>query len=81
MVEAEGARLDGAILDLKLGRDDVYPVAARLRALDVPFVFLTGYGLPAIHRRYAGVPVIEKPFDLACLDDLLKRHFPSRSRR
>jgi CheY-like chemotaxis protein len=80
LVEAEATRLDGAILDIKLGREDVYPVADRLRALKLPFIFVTGYGLPAIPRRYADTPVIEKPFDLADLEALLGRHFPPRRR-
>lgn len=78
LVEAEAARLDGAILDIKLGRDEVYPVADRLRVLKLPFIFVTGCGLPAIPPRYDDAPVIEKPFDLADLEDLLGRHLPPR---
>lgn len=80
LVEAEAAGLDGAILDIKLGREDAFPVADRLRALRLPFIFLTGLGWPAIPRRYADAPVIEKPFELAELEDALARHFPPRHR-
>jgi CheY-like chemotaxis protein len=80
LLEAEAASLDGAILDIKLGREDVYPVADRLRMLELPFIFLTGYGLPAIPRGYADAPVIEKPFELSDLETLLTRHVPPRPR-
>ena len=35
-------RPDGAILDIRIGRDMVFPVAARLRELGIPFVFCSG---------------------------------------
>jgi CheY-like chemotaxis protein len=80
LLEAEAASLDGAILDIRLGSEDVYPVADRLKALKLPFIFLTGYGVPAVPRRYADAPVLEKPFDLSHLEDLLTRHLPPRQR-
>ena len=41
---AVGDRPDAAILDLTLGTQDSYPVAARLRALAIPFAFASGHG-------------------------------------
>src|SRR4051794_18564375 len=43
LVEAEGDRLDGAVLDINLRDERVYPVADALVARGVPFIFLTGY--------------------------------------
>ena len=80
LLEAEAARLDGAILNVRLGREDACPVADRLRLLTLPFIFVTGYGLEGLPRRYAGTPVIEKPFDLAELEYLIGLHFPPRRR-
>lgn len=55
-------RLDGAVLDVNLGSEMVYPVADALKASQVPYVFVTGYGpsgLIAAHRNHA---TIQKPF-------------------
>ena len=58
-------RIDGAVLDVNLGSDRVYPVADALRQLAVPFVFVTGYGRSGIARPYGHNPTIEKPFNMA----------------
>ena len=54
-----------AILDINLGSETSLPVADRLHALGIPFLFATGYGeqaqLPAIH---VGVPVLQKPYTI-----------------
>jgi CheY-like chemotaxis protein len=51
-----------ALLDLNLRGETVYPVADRLAAAGIPFVFITGYGHSQLVRRHAGVPVLTKPF-------------------
>jgi DNA-binding response OmpR family regulator len=54
-----------AILDINLGSETSLPIADRLHALGIPFLFATGYGeqaqLPAIH---ADVPVLQKPYTI-----------------
>jgi len=62
---------DGAILDVNLGGEKVYPVAERLEARGVPFVFCTGYGLDGIARHFAHVPTLAKPYNQRQLHDLL----------
>jgi CheY-like chemotaxis protein len=57
-------QLDGALLDINLRGEVVYPVADALRARSVPFVFVTGYDRTSIPAPYANVPVCEKPFHL-----------------
>ena len=59
----DGARLDGAVLDVKLRGNYVYPVADALTARGVRFVFATGYGAEAIPNRYAGAPRGTKPIE------------------
>ena len=71
---AQSAALDGAILDLNLGGEPVYPVAEALAAKGVPFVFLTGYGAGGIDRRFADAPTIAKPFHPSALEKALD-HF------
>jgi CheY-like chemotaxis protein len=66
-----GVPLDGAILDVNLGGEKVYPVAERLAQRGVPFVFCTGYGLDGIARHFAHVPTLAKPYSQRQLHDLL----------
>jgi CheY-like chemotaxis protein len=54
--------LSGAVLDIKLGAEAVAPVADRLAALGVPFVFATGYGQDCDTGGHAAAPVLAKPF-------------------
>jgi CheY-like chemotaxis protein len=43
MIEDHDTQLDGAVLDINLGRGEtVYPVADRLNELGVPYLFATG---------------------------------------
>jgi CheY-like chemotaxis protein len=55
--------IDGAILDLNIGGEPIYPVADALMARGIPFVFLTGYRSDGIDRRYAHVAALQKPID------------------
>ena len=73
LVEAEGDRLDGAVLDINLRDERVYPVADALAARGVPFVFLTGYDARVVPDAYAGVPRCEKPVDAALLARMLSK--------
>lgn len=54
----------GAVLDVNLAGEKVYPVADRLAALGIPFVFLTGYGEAGVRQGYDGRPVLQKPFSI-----------------
>jgi len=62
-VEKDGARLDGAVLDINLRNERVYPVADVLTARGIPFVFTSGYDAVAIPSAYAKAPRCEKPVD------------------
>ncbi|HYZ63873.1 MAG TPA: response regulator [Acetobacteraceae bacterium] len=60
---ARSDRLDGAVLDINLRGETVYPVAEALEARGVPFIFATGYDEATIPPRFAGVRRCEKPVD------------------
>jgi len=64
----EALAIDGAVLDINLGGEKVFPVAERLLARGVPFIFCTGYGVDGVPRDFAGVPTIAKPY----LEETLK---------
>jgi CheY-like chemotaxis protein len=53
---------DVAVLDVNLDGVEVYPVAERLKASGIPFVFTTGYGHDGLKPEWAQTPVIQKPF-------------------
>ena len=57
----EAAHLHGAILDVNLRGQMVWPIADRLFRRNVRLVFATGYAAGIVKARYKDVPVIEKP--------------------
>ena len=62
----EAAAADGgigvAVLDINLGGRHVEPVADRLAALGVPFLFATGYGENCDTGGHGAAPILSKPF-------------------
>lgn len=54
---------DLAVLDVNLGGELVFPVARRLEAAGIPFVFATGYGRNGILRDWAHHVIVHKPYD------------------
>lgn len=70
LIQAEGT-LDGAILDVNLHGEKVFPVVDILRQRGVPIVFTTGYGQGALPEAYADVPRCEKPVDMRRLTQTL----------
>jgi CheY-like chemotaxis protein len=63
------ADYDVAVLDVHLNGRNVFDFADKLADAQTPFVFATGYGERGIPERFAGRPVLQKPF----LPDDLKR--------
>src|SRR5690348_5209039 len=39
-----GAKVDGALLDINIRNEWIFPLAEALRERNIPFVFTTGYG-------------------------------------
>jgi DNA-binding response OmpR family regulator len=84
LIEAAAAEggLSAAVLDVKLAGETVSPVADRLAALGVPFLFATGCDGDFCRRSdgatdHGAAPVLRKPFDpralVAALDGLTAR--------
>jgi len=59
-----------AVLDVNLDGEVVYPVADAVLARGVPFVFVTGYSADGIDRRFAQVPVLQKPIERQMLQSV-----------
>lgn len=62
-----------AVLDINIAGEKVFPVAERLAARKVPFVFATGYGASGVIEPFNEHPVVQKPYTL----DMLKRALES----
>ena len=58
----EKGRPDIAILDVNLAGVPAYPIAERLQAAGIPFIFASGYGTAGIAAPWSGNPVLQKPF-------------------
>jgi CheY-like chemotaxis protein len=56
------AGYDMAVLDVHLNGKSVFDFADRLAEHGKPFIFATGYGERGIPERFAGRPVLQKPF-------------------
>ena len=67
---AEATRFDGAVLDINLGAELIYPVADLLAGQGVPFVFVTGYDEHSVDSRFAEVPILQKPLDRRMLETI-----------
>ena len=79
LIEAEGNRIDGAVLDVNLGGDRVYPVADALISRAISFVFATGYDRWLVPEAYAHVPRCDKPVQFDILARYLMATQPGES--
>ena len=69
---------DFVLLDVALVGEKSFAVAERLDALEIPFVFITGYGREAkLPAAFASNPVLPKP----CSSDALEGALRQRARR
>ena len=67
--------LDGAILDVNLGRTTSVPIADVLDRRGIPFAFITGYSDTAIPSRFREAPRLHKPHAPHELAATVARHF------
>jgi CheY-like chemotaxis protein len=64
---------DFALLDVELIREKSFAIAERLAALDIPFVFVTGYGAETrIPSAFAARPRLQKPCSSNALETMLR---------
>jgi len=73
MIALRNNHIDAAVLDVNLGGELIYPLADVLTADHVPFVFITGYGADEIERRYASIPILQKPIEPDALRSVFAR--------
>ena len=66
-----GGEADGALLDVNLGGEAVWPVADALAARGVRFAFTTGYGQLS-EPRFRQAPLLGKPIKGERLKEVLR---------
>lgn len=71
LLDREGD-IDGALLDINLGRQKVYPVVDRLLARGTTCIFTTGNDPADVPAAYAHVARCEKPVGLSCVVEALQ---------
>ncbi len=72
---ARSEELDGAILDVDLNGERVYPVAAELQRRGIPFIFATGYQSPHVPAELRDAPRLEKPYTFDALINIMREVF------
>lgn len=64
---------DFALLDVELGRENSFAIAARLTAAQIPFVFVTGYGAEErIAPEFKTRPRLQKPCSSDAMEAALR---------
>ncbi|HEY3799527.1 MAG TPA: response regulator [Caulobacteraceae bacterium] len=73
VLDAAAPPLDGAVLDVNLAGEKVYPIADELTRRHIPYIFATGYDLAGIAPAFAATPTLAKPFAALALATMLGR--------
>jgi CheY-like chemotaxis protein len=64
---------EGVLLDLNLAGAPAYPIADALAARGIPFAFVTGYGADGVRKDFADRPVLQKPFAIEQVQDVVRQ--------
>jgi DNA-binding response OmpR family regulator len=79
----EKAKPNGAILDINLKGEMVYPAAKELMERGIPFVFATGYSTLDVPTTFRSIPRLEKPVTpeilVRALKEVFRRAYPNCS--
>src|SRR5271166_5974112 len=70
---AEEQSIDGAVLDINLGNQRVFPLADLLARRSVPFVYVTGYEENVLRKCDYGCPVLQKPYSVQNLIKIINQ--------
>ncbi|WP_368912077.1 response regulator [Taklimakanibacter deserti] len=74
----DGEQFTGAILDINLAGELVFPVADILSHRQIPFIFTTGYGPERVVPRFAHIPLLSKPVEAPMLSIFLAEALAAR---
>jgi CheY-like chemotaxis protein len=71
MRQLRETRLDGAILDVNISGEMVFPIADALHEAGVPFMIVTGYTREHVPERHRYRPFLQKPYRATVLIAML----------
>ena len=77
MAALEREQFDAAILDININGTEVFPVAARLRDLGVPFVFASASDSDRIGAEFRQEQLIAKPYTIGQVQQSLSHMLSS----
>ncbi|MBR0719577.1 response regulator [Bradyrhizobium liaoningense] len=66
-IVSDGGILHGAVLDVNIRSEMIYPIAEKLRARGIPMLFATGYDKMTLGPEFRDVLLCEKPLDVAAI--------------
>ena len=69
----EDESFDAAILDINLNGERSYPAARILAAAMIPFAFATGYAPDRVDADVPAAPVLQKPYNEARIEAILRQ--------
>jgi CheY-like chemotaxis protein len=70
---AKAGAFDCAILDISLNGRSSTPIAEFLQEAGIPFMFASGYPAGADENGFAGVPLLQKPFNMRQVEETLEQ--------
>jgi DNA-binding NtrC family response regulator len=79
LIKANGDKIDGALLDINLRGERVYPVAEALAAKGLPFAFTSGYDDVVVAAPFSSAQRYEKPVDRVQVIEWLAATFTSQA--
>lgn len=65
----DGARIDAAVLDVRLRSGPCFTLAEALLRRRIPVILITGFSLTEIPEPLEGLPIFTKPFRVEALVD------------
>jgi DNA-binding response OmpR family regulator len=75
---AESADYDGAVLDIHIRGERVFPLCEVLEAKGVPFIFTSGYAAWQIPDKWEDRPRLQKPYSIDEISSALEALFNAR---
>ena len=71
----QASRPDGAILDINISGEMVFPIADALQDAGIPFMIVTGYTREHLPERHRQRPFLQKPYKAGVLIAMLGQMF------
>jgi CheY-like chemotaxis protein len=68
----QSTEFDLAILDVNVNGKVISPVAELIKARNRPFIFATGYGSSGLPEEYRDRPMLQKPFQIDTLAQMIE---------